>query len=190
MCRVSTDPALVSLRERTGLGLIVDMRWDAWTDCNFCTGEKTRLGRCHMLPVIIDEVSWNNCKGLCALYKNSLHMDCRSYWTVEKIFAASAQFAKEISNFQAVAKCVGPCISNIAAGYDYVKKLRTRILNVGESAVISCPGYTRKKNCYWRQNGEKLTSNEYDPFRKVGGIFFWKQTNWLQTMLCSKHHGR
>lgn len=143
------------------------MRWDPWTDCDFCAGEKSRKGRCHFIPVINDEAGWDQCMGLCELYKNSLHLDCRSYYSVQKMFPKLAEMTKDIPNFRAVAKCVGPCITDAPAGINYVKKLRTRIMNVGDSAVFSCPGFDRKKRCYWKHNGNLLTSNEYDPLRHV-----------------------
>lgn len=167
MRSTTNNPALIALKEKTGLGLVAGMRWDPWNVCDFCAGEKTRKGRCHFQPVIIDETRWIQCEGMCEFYIHSLHVDCRAHWTLEKLFPELAEMTKDIPNFLAVAKCVGPCVSDVIPGYDYTKKLRTRILNVGDSAVLSCPGFTRKKNCHWKHDGAKLTSNEYDPFRPV-----------------------
>lgn len=107
------------------------------------------------------------CVGLCELYKFSLHMDCRSNWTIAKIFPILAEKTKLVPNFEAVAKCVGSCQTDIQPGFSYVKKLRLRIINTGNSVIMLCPGYSTQKGCYWRRNGIKLSSNEYDPERKV-----------------------
>lgn len=143
----------------TGLGIRVELEWSAWSECNTCTGVRTRLGRCRLAPYVIDA---DKCNWQCDMYKYSLNVECASSWTIKEWFVILAEKIKSIPNFRSFAKCLGPCGKNIP-----VKKRKTHSIFIGNSLTLTCPYYTPTKSCVWFRNGIKLNVDVYDPSRKV-----------------------
>lgn len=155
----------MSLYQQTGLTLEVDLRCDEWSDCDPCKKEKQRDCHCHIQPHLIDS---KLCGTKCAIYKYALHMDCRAVWTAKRVLPVLAQRIKGVSDFRRVVKCVGLCGLDAIGGVTYVKKFKLYDIAVGTSLMLVCPGYAITKQCFWRRDGNKLYSNEYELDRKVG----------------------